>query len=291
MPIELTGYRGWQGKKLRSSWRSVWAIVRTGVLMILRRWVFWLLIGLGLLNFIFNFAFIYLKATLTVQNAAMAQFLDNYQVTGTGEAYADFMQGQATITTLLLAFAGASLIGADYRQGGMIYYLSRRIERRHYIVGKLLTVATVVSLITTVPALLLYLQYGVLTNSLAYFLDNPRILAGILGYGAVLAIVQSLMLFAVAAWVHRAVPLVMCWLGIFVLLEALGAAAREINDNRTWRLLGIWRDMHRIGEWCFGSLRPDRTPTGPQCAAVLAGVSIFCLIVIIRRVRAVEIVR
>ena len=28
----------------------------------------------------------------------------------------------------LLAFAGASLIGSDYRQGGMVFYLSRRIE-------------------------------------------------------------------------------------------------------------------------------------------------------------------
>jgi len=290
MPIELTGYRGWEGKP-RGSWRSVWAIVRSGVLMILRRWVFWLLIGLGLLNFIFNFAFIYLKATLTVQNEGMAQFLDNYQVTGTGEAYANFMQAQASITALLLAFAGASLIGADYRQGGMVFYLSRRIERRHYIVGKLLTVATIVTMITTLPALLLFAQYGVLSKSLDYFIDNPRIIAGIVGYGAVLAIVQSLLLFAVAAWVHRAVPLVMCWLGIFVLLEALGSAAREINDNRTWLLLGIWRDMHRLGEWCFGAREASRPPTSAQCAAVLAGVCVVCLIVIVRRVRAVEIVR
>lgn len=290
MPIELAGYRGWDGKR-RSSWRAVVSIIRTGVLMILRRWVFWVLIGMGLMNFLFNFAFIYLKATLTVQNQGVAQFLDNYQVTGTGEAYATFMQAQASITALLLAFAGASLIGADYRQGGMIFYLSRRIERRHYIVGKLLTVATIVTLITTLPALLLYVQYGVLSNSLDYFLDNPRILVGILGYGAILAIVQSLMLFAVAAWVHRAVPLVMCWLGIFFLLEALGVAAREINDNRRWLLLGIWRDMHRIGEWCFGARPPERIPTGPQCAAVLAVVCVVCLIVIVRRVRAVEIVR
>lgn len=290
MPIELTGYRGWAGKP-RAAWRGVWAIVRSGVVMIFRRWVFWLLIGLGLLNFIFNFAFIYLKATLTVQNEGMAQFLDQYQVTGTGEAYAEFMRAQATITALLLAFAGASLIGADYRQGGMVFYLSRRIARRHYIAGKLLTVATIVTLITTLPALLLFVQYGVLSQSLDYFFDNPRIIAGILGYGAVLAVVQSLLLFAVAAWVHRAVPLVMCWLGIFVLLEALGAAAREINDDRRWLLLGIWRDMHRLGDWCFGAGDAGRLPSPGQCAAVLAAVCVICLIVIVRRVRAVEIVR
>lgn len=290
MPIELTGYRGWEGKP-RAPWRSVWAIVRSGVLMIFRRWVFWLLIGLGLLNFIFNFAFIYLKATLVVQNEGMAQFLDQYQVTGTGEAYSEFMRAQGTITALLLAFAGASLIGADYRQGGMVFYLSRRIDRRHYIAGKLLTVATIVTLITTLPALLLFVQYGVLSKSLDYFFDNPRIIAGILGYGAVLAVVQSLLLFAVAAWVHRAVPLVMCWLGIFFLLEALAAAAREINDDRRWLLLGIWRDMHRLGDWCFGARDATRLPSTTHCAAVLAAVCIVCLIVIVRRVRAVEIVR
>lgn len=290
MPTELMGYRGWSGR-LRTPWRAAWAMMRTGLVMILRRWVFWLLIGLGLLNFIFNCSLIYLKATLTVQNEAMARFLDAYQVTGTGEAYARFMEQQASITALLLAFAGSSLIGADYRQGGMIYYLSRRIERRHYIAGKLLTVAAVVSLITTLPALTLFVQYGVLSNSLAYFRENPRILAGILGYGAVLAVVQSLLLFALAAWVHRAVPLVMSWLGSFVLLDALAGTAREINDNRHWLLLSLWDDMERVGEWCFGARDPARVPTTAQCLMVLAAVCLVSLFVIVRRVRAVEIVR
>ena len=37
---------------------------------VLRRRVFWILIGLGLLHFLFNFAFIYLKATINVQNGS-----------------------------------------------------------------------------------------------------------------------------------------------------------------------------------------------------------------------------
>ena len=92
------------------------------------------------MNFLFNFAFIYLKATLVVQNEDIGQFLDQYRVTGTGQAYADFMNAQAAITTLLLAFAGSALIGSDYRQGGMVFYLSRAIDKRHYIAGKLLAV-------------------------------------------------------------------------------------------------------------------------------------------------------
>ncbi len=289
MAVELAGYREWAGRR-RSPWWTCWPIVRTGLNMILRRWIFWVLIGLGLLNFLFNFAFVYLKATLTVQSEAAGGFLDRYRVTGTGEAYADFMFGQASITALLLAFAGSMLIGNDYRQGGLIYYLSRRTERRHYVVGKLLTVGAVVTLITTVPALALYAEYGLLSNSLDYFLNHPRILAGILGYGVVLAVVQSLLLFAIAAWVPRTVPLVMTWLGIFVLLKGLAEALRAIDDNRHWLLLGVWDDMHRLGRWCFGSLEAGRIPTAPQCLGVLAGVCVICLVLIVRRVRAVEVV-
>lgn len=290
MSIETAGYREWSGKR-RSPWWVCWSIVRTGLVMIFRRWVFWILIGLGLLNFLFNFAFIYLKAQITVQNGSMGGFLDAYQVTGTGRAYADFMFAQASITALLLAFSGSTLIGSDYRQGGMVFYLSRRIERRHYVVGKLLTIASIITLITTLPALALYFEYGFLSSSFDYFLDNPRILGGILGYGAVLAVVQSLLLFAIAAWVPRTVPLVMTWLGFFVLLRVLAEALRAIDDNRVWLLLGLWEDMQRIGRWCFGSLDASRTPTPTQCALTLSGLCVVCFFLILRRVRAVEVVK
>lgn len=288
--MELAGYREWDGQR-RSPWRSCLAIVRVGLSMLLRRWVFWGLIGLGLLNFLFTFAVIYLKATIRIRNPGFEQFLDQIELTGTGEAYRDFMFGQAAITALLLAFAASTLIGSDYRHGGMVYYLSRRIERRHYIAAKLLTVAAVVTLITTLPALLLFVQYGTLTSSLDYFWDNPRILGGILGYGAVLAIVQGLVLFAIAAWVPRAVPLVMTWLGLYVLLPLLAAAMEEINDERRWRLLGLWDNMKRVGDWCFGAVREDALPTVGQTALALASVCAASLVLVLFRVRAVEVVR
>jgi ABC-2 type transport system permease protein len=289
MQLDQAGYRTWDGRR-RSPWWSCLAIVRVGLNLIFRRWVFWILIGLGLLNFLFHFAFIYLKATLVIQNENVAKFLDNYKVTGTGQAYADFMFAQASICALLLAFAGSTLIGSDYRQGGMIFYLSRRIGRWQYIVGKLLTIAAVVTIVTTLPALILYIEYGTLSNSMQYFLDNPRVLAGILGYGAVLAVVQSLMIFAIAAWVPRTVPLVMTWLGLFVLLKGLADAMRAIDGNRYWLLLGFWDDMHRVGRWCFGSLDEKRIPSAGYCLAVLSVLCVVSLILIVRRVRAVEVV-
>lgn len=291
MPIlEHAGYRPWTGE-LRSPWWSVLAIVRVALGLIMRRWLFWGLLGLGLLNFLYHFSFIYLKATLVVQNRDFARFLDGFKLTGTGQAYLTFMHVQAGIAALLLAFAGSMLIGSDSQHGGMIFYLSRSMDRRHYIIGKLLSIAAVVSLITTVPALILYIEYGVLSSSFQYFIDNWRIGVGIVGFGLVLATVQSLLLFAVAAWVPRTVPLAMTWLGIFVLMTALGRALREMAGERRWLLLALWEDMLRMGHWAFGSLPENRIPTGAETALVLAGVSLVSLGLIIYRVRAVEVVR
>lgn len=172
----------------------------------------------------------------------------------------------------------------------MIFYLSRGIGKWQYIVGKLITIAIVVTIITTVPALVLFIEYGTLSNSFQYFIDNHRILMGILGYGAVLAVVQSLMVFAIAAWVPRTVPLVMTWLGLFVLLKAFADAMRAIDGNRNWMLLGFWDDMYRLGRWCFGSLDETRLPTAQNCLLVLSILCFGCLVLIVRRVRAIEVV-
>src|SRR6266498_2884432 len=184
MHLDQAGYREWSGRS-RSPWRASLAMVRLGLGLIFRRWVFWALIGLGLLYFLFTFAVIYLKATLNIQSPDFARFMNTFVVTGTGDAYREFMERQAAITALLLAFAGATLIGSDYRQGGLVFYLSRAIDRRHYIFGKLLTISAVVAIITVLPAVVLFVEYGMLSNSLTYFRENWRILTGILGYGAV----------------------------------------------------------------------------------------------------------
>jgi ABC-2 type transport system permease protein len=117
----------------------------------------------------------------------IARFVDRIldSVSGEGRTYRDFMFAQGTVTMLLLGLAGEMLVGNDFRHGGLIFYLSRRLGRRHYLAGKLLASMSIVWIITTVPALILFLQYGLLTKSFDYFRENGQIVLGILGYGSV----------------------------------------------------------------------------------------------------------
>jgi ABC-2 type transport system permease protein len=293
MSIESPGYRGFSDG-LRPHWLACWPIARTGVLLVLRRKMFWLLLALALMNFLFVFATIYLKAQISAQNPAIREFVDQIlrSVTGSGKTYRDFMFAQGTVTMLLLAFAGAMLVGDDHRQGGLTFYLSRRIGRAHYVAGKLLAIGLLVSLTTTLPALVLYVEYGLLTDSTAYFRENLRILFGILGYGAVLAVTLSLLLFALASLLQKTVPLVISWACLFVLVPAIGLILRRVYGDRHWLLLLLWRDIRLLGSWCFGALNPERDgPLLGWAALVVASVCVASAVALVPRVRAVKVVQ
>jgi len=273
---------------------ACWPIARTGLQLVLRRKLFWLLFGLALLNFLFVFATIYLKAQVASQNPGLARFVNQVlsSVTGSGETYRDFMFAQGTVTMLLLAMAGSMLVGDDMRQGGLTFYLSRRISRWHYVLGKLLSIGLLVSLTTTLPALILFFQYGFLTESPGYFRENLSILRGILGYGLVLSVTLSLLLFAMASWLQKTVPLVMAWTCLFVLIPALALLLRSAFDDRHWLLMILWRNIRLLGTWCFGGIDTDRELQLLLPAALIVGVvCLLSIVAIIPKVRAVRVVQ
>jgi ABC-2 type transport system permease protein len=260
---------------------------------VLRRKLFWMLLSLAGMNFLFVFATIYLKAQIGVEAPDIKRFVDMVlrSVTGTGETYRDFMFTQGTVTMLLLAFAGATVVGDDLRQGGLTFYLSRRINRWHYVVGKLLAIGLLISLTTTFPALVLYAEYGLLTDSFAYFSQNLGILRGILGYGLALAVTLSLLLFALTSWLQKTVPLVMAWACVFILLPAVALLMREVYHSRNWQLLMLWRDLRLVGTWCFGGIDSDNELALINPAlAIIVGVWVVSALVIASQVRAVKVV-
>ena len=291
MALEQLGYRGWTGT-LRPPWMACWPIVRSGVWLVLRRKIFWVFLAAGLLRFLRLFAIIYIKAEYSATNPRLARFLAAFEVTGTGGAYHEFMFGQGVVTMLLLAFAGSQLVGGDYDQGGLSFYLSRRLGRRQYVVGKLLAIGCLVLLITTVPALVLFTECGLLSGSLDYFLENPQIVLGILGYGAVMATALSVLLAAIASWLQRAVPLVVTWLCVLALLPVLGEGLRRVTSNRSWDLLSFWIDLRLLGRWCFGSLneKRDELQLAPWAAWIVLAACAISFVAFLRRVRAVEVV-
>jgi ABC-type transport system involved in multi-copper enzyme maturation permease subunit len=303
---ELLYYRPWRGVFRRPA-AAVWPVARVALGMMLRRRIFWVVYGLGLLIFAMFFFGQYLLAWAEGQmgesEVAVAgarvnpRFLvdslrNALKLNGTGETYVVYFSYQVWILTVLLALAGSVIIGNDLRFGSLPFYLSKPLGRGRYLLGKGLAVALCVNLLTTLPALALYAQWGLL-SSWHYFFDRIDLLLGILGYGLVLSVVLTLLLLATAVWLRRTVPLIMAWATLFYFCRQLGMVLVDgLSLRPGWRLIDLYNDAALVGSMFLRlPVRALNQPAWYEAALVLGGVSLTCLSYLALRIRAVEIVR
>jgi len=295
MGIDNAHYYGWEGK-LHSPWWATLAIVRVALLQVFRRKSYWLVIALGVFQFLLFWVIIYVLTQARLPVEAQNDLYQWFGFSPTAESgedngYIKFMQQQSVVVMILLAFSGSLLVGSDFRMKSLPFYLSRRVDRRHYIVGKILAVSTVISLLTTVPALLLFVEYGMFTPSTGYWTDHWDVVPSVLAYGATLCVVLSIPLVTISAYLQRMAPIAITWSTLFVMLGRLGAYLREATDANEWALLDPWLDIRMAGKLCFGSFRDvEEYDMATHAALILGTVCAVCLVALVRRVRAVDIV-
>jgi hypothetical protein len=212
---------------------------------------------------------------------------------------------------IMLALAGSVLVGNDFRLGSMPFYLSKPLNRWHYLTGKGIAVGVFVSLLTTVPALALFVQFGMLEESWEYLFGpgvvielgasaltlpiNP-VLLGILGYGLVLTVSLSVMMLAMACWLRQTVPMIMAWTTVFIFIPRLTYSLVDgMHYSARWRLLDFWNDIYIVGSYCLGlGAEVEKNPLHPpvlEASLVLGAACILCLIYLNQRIHAVEVVR
>jgi hypothetical protein len=156
-------------------------------------------------------------------------------------------------------------------------------------------VAVFVNLFTTLPAVALFVQYGLL-ESWDYFFDSAHLLAGILGYGVLLTVVFTLLLLAMATWLRRTVPLIMTWTALFSFCRILSSVLVDgLHWDPRWRLIDVWNSTSVLGNHLLGvtskSPFPIPQPTDAEAILALSAVCLGCLAFLVLRIRAVEIVK
>lgn len=305
--VLLAVFIGLWGLVVRS---RAWPIARVALVLMFRRRLFWGLYALSLCVFLLYFFGQYVmswasgqigESDVRVGNIGrinpkwLLDFLRNaLKFNGSAEMFRNFFWYEANTVMIVLALSGSVLIGNDLRFGSLSFYLSKPLTFWHYLLGKGIAVAAFLNLFTTVPAVLLFVQYGLL-ESWDYFPQNSHLLLGILGYGMVLSVSLTVVLLAMAAWLRQTVPLIMAWMTLFVFCQALGIAMVDgLHFPPQWRLLDLWNCTYVIGNACLGihpaAVRPFPQPRVVEAALVLCGACLSCLTYLVLRVRAVEIV-
>ncbi len=205
----LLSYRPWRGT-FRGPTAGMAAIARVALFLLLRRKLFWGMYALCVMIFLFFFYGQYLQVWIGTQFSDKplsigaitlpftAQELRDglrtaLRLDGSAYTYRNFIWFEGYIVMIVLALAGSILVGNDFHFRSLPFYLSKPLHRWHYLGGKFLAVAVFVNLMTTLPAILLYIQFG-LIDGWRYYYEQAGLLLGIIGYGVVLTVGLGLML-------------------------------------------------------------------------------------------------
>jgi ABC-2 type transport system permease protein len=287
-----------------------WPITRVSLGLIFRRKLFWALFALALMVFLGFFFGQYLMAWASSQLGAqdvrvsgiranprtLIAFLSDFlKLNGSAHTFRNFMNAEANTVMIVLVLAGAVLIGNDLRFGSLPFFLAKPISTWDYLLGKGLAVAVFVNLFTTIPAVVLFVQYGLL-ESWDYFFDSAHLLAGILAYGMLLTVVFTLLLLAMATWLRRTVPLIMTWTALFSFCRVLSSVLVDgLHWGPRWRLIDVWNSTSVVGNHLLGVVSrspfPLPQPSEGEASLALAAVCVGCLLFLILRIRAVDVVK
>lgn len=223
------------------------------------------------------------------------------------EFFQNFIIGQGMIGFFLNMLIGPPLISRDLANNALPLYLCRPFSRAEYVLGKMSVVMILLSLITWVPGLLLFGFQAYLEGG-GWLWRNLHIAGAIFLGSIVWIILLALLSQAISALVKWRMASSAALLAIFFIPSAFGQIINNIFWTRWGNIIGLGAIMNNIWAGLFGTFvretgnfrgringqRVNITMLEPPlwCSwAALAFICAVCLYLLVRRVRAYEVVR
>lgn len=200
-----------------------------------------------------------------------------------------FMKVQSVFSVLLAALAGPGLIAPDLGNQGLALYFSRPISRLEYALAKMAALVWLLSLVTWVPGLALFLMQVSMAPAgwtAAHWQLGAAVVFGFWQWVALVALVA----LASSAWVRWRLIAGAVVLGYFFVLSGVGVLVNAIFRVEWGDLINPLRASY--GLWCV--LAGAEMPAGlslPTALLALALMGGLLALALERRLRPVEVVR
>lgn len=232
-------------------------------------------------------AFIYLShnlsflATFNIPAGQALQINNNFF-----RIFCTFQGGMAYLLTTLV---GPGLIAPDLANNALPLYFCRPFSRVEYVLGKMSVLMFLLSVVTWVPGLLLFVIQASLAGR-EWMWSNLWIAWALFAGLFLWDIVLSLIALALSAWVKWRIAAGALILGVYFAGAGLGAAFNAIVRTRYGTLIDIASVMGNIWYVMFRSDTPLDYSVAYSWAA-LGVICAICLGMLSRRVKAFEIVK
>jgi ABC-2 type transport system permease protein len=199
-----------------------------------------------------------------------------------------FMSVQKIFAVFLAALTGPGLIAPDVANNALQLYLSRPLTRLDYILGRLTALIGLLSLITWIPGLTLFLMQAAMAGN-GWGLANLRLGMGMFAGFLLWIFLVALAALASSAWIKLRVIAAGLILGFFFILSGVATMINGVFRGTWGYLLNPSWAVERIAYALTGMVPPDGPGPG---AAISAFIVILLIIVFIleRKLRPVEVV-
>ncbi|HKY33887.1 MAG TPA: ABC transporter permease subunit [Candidatus Polarisedimenticolia bacterium] len=279
MPIYDQSYRPYRGALTSHTWRW-WTITQAGLMQHLSRRLTLIFLFVAIIPAIVQGVIIWFSHQVTSQQNLF---------TVDPAFFRNFLWMQGPFLMLVCVWPGATLIARDLKTNAIQLYLSRPLTRTDYVLGKFGIVAGVAMLLLPVPALLLFIMEIGLSTDTAFLARYFWIPFAILGYSAVVITGAALLSLALSSITRSGRYAGLLFFALVICSRIAAGVATLLTQSHAWNVLSIGSLMDQVGALFFGG----ETEYGmhPVPAAFMYALLVSaCLLILRRRVKAVEIV-
>lgn len=214
--------------------------------------------------------------------------------------------GQGMSAFFITLLIGPPLISRDMTNNALPLYLCRPFSRAEYVVGKMSVLLILLSLITWIPILLLFFFQSYL-EGWGWFTQNLRVAGAIFVGSWIWILLLALLSLAISSWVKWRIAASAALIGIFFIPMAFGGAINNIFLTRLGNLISLPNLIKSTWSGLFGTFVQQTgrirgfnqgrrvfvdlfEPPLWSSWLVLCAIGAFCLLLLVRKVRAYEVV-
>ncbi len=209
---------------------------------------------------------------------------------------------QSAMSLFLAAFVGPGQISPDLANNGLSLYLARPFSRVEYVLGKMSVLVILISLMTWIPGLLLFLLQGYL-EGWSWMADNVRLASGLFFGSWIWIVLVSLLALALSAWVKWKPAAGALMFVLFFVTSAFAATINAVQRTHWGNLASvsylvgtIWVQLFEGANKTTNGAVFFRSPIGEEiplgyCWAGLIALVLMCLYMLARKIRGAEVVR
>ena len=282
MPVYEQSYRHWQGV-LNPNVQKWFIVARMGIKMLWRRWIIVLVI-IASIPFMVRVAQIYIVTRLGSE-PQFAKFVQQFQVDP--GLFERFLGQQSFFMIFIVILAGAGLISKDKKFNALQLYFSKPLSPLDYLLGKFTIIGFYTSLVTLIPALLLFIIKILLSENLNFLTQNFWIPFSILGYFILTVLVYGGLILALSSLGKGAR---FAGISFFAIIGFSKLVKTILSSMPNAGAVSLDSDLQQVSNFLFG--QPPSFPFSTWLAfGVLVGVSIISLLILKKQIRGTEVVK